>query len=136
MQFAMTGVVIPEGSNTVNTTHSSVQITTSLHQYGEKITSEELNQRKWVFPIDIHLFRWNHLEGFGYEIRQRRKVTFVPLLRGRNKVDTLSVLVNSAAVVTSLPITVFDPAVKTRLSSVDPLKEVVEGETTEIEFTY
>ena len=45
MQFAMTGVVIPEGSNTVNTTHSSVQITYEAYdQYGKKITLKSLTK--------------------------------------------------------------------------------------------
>jgi hypothetical protein len=133
MQFAMTGVVIPEGSNTVNTTHSSVQITYEAYdQYGKKITLKSLTNVNEGSGLTFISSDENILKVSDMKFDGDGKLTFKPLKAGT---VTLSVLVNSAAVVTSLPITVFDPAAVNKVVIGGPLKEVVEGETTEIEFT-
>jgi hypothetical protein len=133
MQFAMTGVVIPEGSNTVNTTHSSVQITYEAYdQYGKKITLKSLTNVNEGSGLTFISSDENILKVSDMKFDGDGKLTFKPLKAGT---VTLSVLVNSAAVVTSLPITVFDPAAVDKIVIGGPLKEVVEGETTEIEFT-
>lgn len=133
MQFAMTGVVIPEGSNTVNTTHSSVQITYEAYdQYGKKITLKSLTNVNEGSGLTFISSDENILKVSDMKFDKDGKLTFEPLNAGT---VTLSVLVNSAAVVTSLPITVFDPAAVDKVVIGGPLKEVVEGETTEIEFT-
>jgi hypothetical protein len=133
MQFAMTGVVIPEGSNTVNTTHSSVQITYEAYdQYGKKITLKSLTNVNEGSGLTFISSDETILKVSDMKFDKDGKLTFEPLKAGT---VTLSVLVNSAAVVTSLPITVFDPAAVDKVVIGGPLKEVVEGETTEIEFT-
>jgi len=129
-QFAMTGVVLPTNANNVNTTHSNVVITYEAYdQYGNKITIKDKTDVTSGTGLTFISSDESILKVSEMKFDSKGNLTFNPLKAGT---VTLSVLVNSAAVVTSLPITVFDPAAVNKVIIGEPVKEVVEGETTEI----
>ncbi len=131
-QFAMTEVVIPEKATMVNTDHSNVEIKYQAYdQYGNAMTLKDFTNVTSGTGLTFISSDSTILKIEDLRFDKDGKLTFKPLKAGT---VTLSVLVNSAAVVTSLPITVFDPAAVSKVVIGEALKEVVEDETTEISF--
>jgi len=131
-QFAMIEVVIPEKATMVNTNHTNVEIKyQAFDQYGNAMTLKDFTNVTSGTGLTFISSDSTILRVEDLRFDKDGKLTFTPLKAGT---VTLSVLVNSAAVVTSLPITVFDPAAVSKVVIGEALKEVVEDETTEISF--
>jgi len=131
-QFAMTGVVLPKDADKLMTTHTNVEIKyEAYNQYGNKMTIKNVanvNAAGLTFVTSND----NILKIADLKFDANGKLIWTQPLKSGS--ITLSVLVNSAGVVTSLPITVFDPAAVNKVVIGEALKEVVEGEVTEISF--
>jgi len=131
-QFAMTEVVIPEKATMVNTTHTNVEIKyQAFDQYGNAMVLKDFADVTSGTGLTFISSNTDILDVASMKFDSNGKLLFTPKNSGT---VTLSVLVNSAAVVTSLPITVYDPAAVNNVVIGEALKEVVEDETTEISF--
>lgn len=132
-QFAMTEVVIPEKATMVNTSHSNVQIKyQAFDQYGNAMLLKSYADVTSGTGLTFISSNTDILDvKTGMKFDADGKLLFTPKKSGT---VTVSVLVNSAGVVTSLPITIYDPAAVNSVVIGEALKEVVEGESTEISF--
>lgn len=132
-QFAMTEVVLPKDATMVNTGHTNVEIKyQAFDQYGNAMKLKQTSNVTSGTGLTFISSNEGVLKVSDLSVDKDGKLFFSKALKAGTV--TLSVLVNSSAVVTSLPITIYDEAAIAKIVIDGPLKEVVEDEATEISF--
>jgi len=130
-QFAMLNVIIPEGKVRVEKGVEYTIAYEAYDQYGNKMVIENKADVSDDTGLTFISSNSNIVSVSKMKFDDKGNLKFTADAAGT---VTLSVLVNASSVVTSMPVTVYDPAQIDKIIIGGPVKEVVEGETTEIDF--